>query len=222
MGDYVTFIPNYTGPYISDGKIQSSVEFGKAVPKDELDQLSRLHDSAYAHFGDDLHRTAADAIYNASAKDLAKALPDVAGVLVLYGNKILDFAVNIYEKEKSLGFYGIVLAGIQNEYKVIDYALHGEQAKKDVLAYYQTDPERYNSLYNKQVMPKLGKVIDRIEVQAPISNYDPYTVNLGSQPLQYNPQNNPGKVSGTSVYDPFAFQYASDYRRKKKRRSHLW
>lgn len=222
MGDYVTFIPNYTGPYISDGKIQSSVEFGKAVPKDELDQLSRLHDSAYAHFSDDLHRTAADKLFSESAKDLAKALPDVAGVLVLYGNKIADFAVNLYEKESALGFYGILLAGIQNEYKVIDYMLHGEQAKKDVLAYYQTDPEKNNSLYNKQVAPKLGKMIDRIETQAPISYYDPYTVNLGSQPMQYTPQNNPGKGSGTSVYDPMSFEYASNYRRKRKRRSHLW
>ncbi len=52
--------PNYTGPYISNGKLQESVPFGDKTPKDELDALSRLHDSAYAKWDDRLHRSVAD------------------------------------------------------------------------------------------------------------------------------------------------------------------
>lgn len=80
---------NYTGPYWSDGKIQSSVEFGKSDPQSELDALSRLHDSAYAKFPDAKHREAADKLYNDEAQKLVGKFPHLAGNLVLYGNHIL-------------------------------------------------------------------------------------------------------------------------------------
>ncbi len=53
----------YTGPYWSDGKFQPSVEFGTTLPRTWRAFNSRLHDTAFAHFQDDRHRTAADWIY---------------------------------------------------------------------------------------------------------------------------------------------------------------
>jgi hypothetical protein len=77
---------NYTGPYWSDGKIQPSVEFGESEPQSELDALSRLHDTAYAHYKDRAHREAADAIYAREAKKLVGKFPELAGNVVQYGN----------------------------------------------------------------------------------------------------------------------------------------
>jgi hypothetical protein len=80
------FAGNYTGPYWSDGKIQSSVEFGTTDPQSELDALSRLHDTAYAHYSDRGHREAADLIYAREAKRLGEKYPELIGNIVQYGN----------------------------------------------------------------------------------------------------------------------------------------
>lgn len=80
------FAGNYTGPYWSNGKLQTSVEFGDVEPQSALDQISRMHDTAYAHYPDRAHREAADEIYNRDAKALAGRFPELAGSIVLYGN----------------------------------------------------------------------------------------------------------------------------------------
>ena len=63
---------NYVGPYWSDGKLQSSVEWGTANPIDELDNLARQHDAAYAHWTDRAHREAADKLFADEAQKLKK------------------------------------------------------------------------------------------------------------------------------------------------------
>lgn len=77
---------SYTGPYWSDGKFQESVEFGELDPQSELDYLSYLHDTAYAHYKDSAHREAADQLYNERAKELAGRHPEIIGNIVEYGN----------------------------------------------------------------------------------------------------------------------------------------
>lgn len=39
---------NYLGPYLSDGKFQQSVAFGKSKPKNSIDAAARKHDTFYA------------------------------------------------------------------------------------------------------------------------------------------------------------------------------
>ncbi len=81
---------NYVGPYWSNGKVQNSVEWGDKPALNELDELARKHDAAYAHFKDEKHREAADAIFAADARKLKKK----------YGNKLAEdpqFAANMVE-----------------------------------------------------------------------------------------------------------------------------
>ncbi len=146
---------NYTGPYLSNGKYQSSVEFGDAEPNSRLDALSRLHDSAYAHFEDRNHREAADRIYNKEAKELASQFPQLAGEIVEYGN----FASNSFStliEDTSTGFkyggpfgalLGLVYGGVENLLHLNDTLNHGKEYEKDVLDYYASDPQKGNPRY---------------------------------------------------------------------------
>jgi hypothetical protein len=84
---------NYVGPYWSDGKVQQSVEWGDKPALHELDALARQHDAAYAHYKDERHREAADAIFAAEAKKLKQKYgpkladdPQFAAAMVEYGN----------------------------------------------------------------------------------------------------------------------------------------
>jgi hypothetical protein len=81
---------NYTGPFLSDGKFQSSVAYGKAPPKSMLDRLSRDHDTAYALAKSDLDRRKADKIYYAATRRMSW-FPRFAGDIVLYGNDPMLF-----------------------------------------------------------------------------------------------------------------------------------
>ncbi len=132
--------PNYTGPYISNGKVQTSVEFGDKTPKDALDALSRLHDSAYAKWDDRLHRTVADDIYNKEAKKLIGKFPELAGFLVEYGNWTGRSIANIASGYGSAGFVGALYGGVKNLYDLNDYLINGEKTRKEILKYYETDP----------------------------------------------------------------------------------
>jgi len=130
---------NYTGPYLSDGKLQASVEFGLAEPQSKMDALSRLHDSAYAKFSDDAHRAAADSIYNAEVKKLQGLFPALAGSLVLYGNSTIN-SVNNLVKYASFGLPGIVYGAIKNMIDLNDKMVNGDKYRREVLDYYKTDP----------------------------------------------------------------------------------
>lgn len=129
---------NYTGPYWSDGKLQSSVEFGKSAPLSALDAESRLHDSAYAHYNDVSHRMAADAIYEEHVSKLG-GFAKFAGETVLYGNQTLRAGSNLLEYSK-YGPLGLIAGALINDYYLFDYMNNSDRYKKEVLAYYATDP----------------------------------------------------------------------------------
>lgn len=79
------FQENYTGPYLSDGRFQSSVAYGRAKPKSKLDRLSRKHDTAYALARSDSEKRTADREYYDDTRSMSW-FPRMAGNLVLYGN----------------------------------------------------------------------------------------------------------------------------------------
>ena len=87
-------LPNYTGPYRSDGAWQPSVPFGKSKPKNRLDRLSRMHDTAYYFFKDDpAWLAAADYLY---ARDAAtEQYGAVAGHLVTHFNMASRIAQDV-------------------------------------------------------------------------------------------------------------------------------
>jgi hypothetical protein len=80
---------NYTGAYLSDGKFQPSVAYGKQRPNSELDKFSRFHDTMYARYPDRRHRRAADMWYHDNVPD--DLLSSIAGDLVWYGNRAIGF-----------------------------------------------------------------------------------------------------------------------------------
>jgi hypothetical protein len=139
MGDKYDFVPNYTGPWISNGQFQSSVEFGDRKPKDQLDALSRLHDTAYAKWSDRLHRTVADTIYATEARKLAKKFPELAAFIVQYGNFTKN-SVDTLRETSGYGLPGLIVGGIRNMYHLNDYLMNGDKVKKEILNYYKTDP----------------------------------------------------------------------------------
>lgn len=138
---------NYIGPYWSDGKWQESVEFGLQPALSGVDAASRLHDSAYAHYTDEAHRTAADEIYSATLKKLNEPLSNLADV-PLYGNYIKNRAKEIgsdfvtgFKYFGLLGGLGsLVYNGVKNVVRSNDLIQNGDTYRKDVLAYYATDP----------------------------------------------------------------------------------
>jgi len=129
---------NYTGPYWSDGKLQSSVEFGQSAPLSALDAESRLHDSAYKHYEDLEHRMAADAIYDSRVEKLG-GLAKFAGMAALYGNQTLRAGSNLADYAK-YGPLGLVVGSLINDYHLNDYMMNVDKYKKEILAYYDTDP----------------------------------------------------------------------------------
>lgn len=139
------FAGNYTGPYWSDGKLQPSVEFGTADPQSELDALSRLHDTAYAHYKDRAHREAADEIYEREAKALVGKFPSLAGNMVLHGNylarqaKQLASDTMLFPGLPLVGLGKFALTNLWNANKMV-HGTYLEKEKKDVEALYGRDP----------------------------------------------------------------------------------
>lgn len=138
------FSGNYTGPYWSDGKLQTSVEFGSTDPQSELDKLSRLHDSAYAHYADRGHREAADEIYARDAKLLAGKFPELAGNIVLYGNYAGRQAKQLGADFGSLGPLGLIKFAATNMFNA-NKMIHGtylSKEKGDIERFYSSDPRK--------------------------------------------------------------------------------
>lgn len=178
---------NYTGPYISDGKYQSSVEFGETKPIGEWAAWSRLHDSAFAHFDDYGHRTAANSLYAQRMGELGGTSQQAAAFFVTYGNQIKDSFVQI-AKNTGYGVLGLVYSGAKNTYNLADYVSNEKRYKQEVLDYYRTDPKLGNPDYDPIAMrsgPRQdrgvalaqGKGIDLIKGKA----YDePGSKNMGN------------------------------------------
>lgn len=147
---------NYTGPYWSDGKLQSSVEFGRTPPGSALDAESRLHDSAYAHYNDTQHRIAADYIYNEHLANLGST-EAIVGETVFIGNQVLRAGAGIVSDFLSYGPLGLVTGAVKDAYYVADYALNHNKYEKEVLDYYKTDPGWIRSMDESNNQVSEGK-----------------------------------------------------------------
>jgi len=188
---------NYTGPFWSDGKVQTSVPFGEAEVKSKLDALSRLHDTAYATYQDAGHRKAADSIYNKEANKLRGLYPHLAGDLVVYGNHASDALSNL-ATASSTGLLGLVYGGIKNMYNLNDYMINERKYKKDIEDLYAKDP-----MLTVQTVPRerMNKYHD---------------ANPGS--VYVTPKKQIALENAASQAVDRHFQYFSDV--KKKRRKH--
>lgn len=131
--------PNYTGPYRSNGKFQTSVEFGDKIPIDQLDALSRLHDTAYARYDDYGHRVAADIIYNNEAKKLNGVGP-LAGLAVTYGNQLLRSGTSLGKGVLTAGPIGGLFSAVKNLRDIADLTTNIDKYTKDILELYAQDP----------------------------------------------------------------------------------
>lgn len=135
---------NYTGPYWSDGKLQSSVIFGDAMPLSNLDAQSRLHDTAYATYGKDdwQHRTAADYVYYQRVKNLG-VVGEVAGNAVLYGNQLLRSGSQLVGSiSNPVNLPSIVFGGVTNGLRLNDWSNNKTKYITDVISLYENDPHR--------------------------------------------------------------------------------
>lgn len=146
---------NYVGPYWSNGQIQESVEWGDKEPIDELDELARQHDAAYARFKDRPRREAADLIFATEARKLNRKLggaltsdPRFAAAMVEYGNyagrQVAKLASDVGSGFKlGLGpLAGVLKFGVDN-IREMNQRVHGTHLRKEleqVRAFYNTDP----------------------------------------------------------------------------------
>ncbi len=149
---------NYVGPYWSNGKLQESVEWGDKPALNELDELARQHDAAYAHFKDERHREAADAIFADGAEKLKKKYgsklaenPQFAAAMVRYGNHTKRQFAKLAKSGMfipGLAPLAIFKYGYDN-FKEMNARIKGTHLKaerSDVEQFFKTDP----SLKRKQ------------------------------------------------------------------------
>jgi len=144
---------NYTGPYWSDGKVQPSVEFGTADPKTDLDKLSRLHDTAYAHYKDRAHREAADAIYAEEARKLVGKFPHLAADVVQYGNYTGRQASKLASDIGKFSF----IPGLGPVYGMAKFAIGNIKDSQSRIngTYLQKERAAVQALYSRDPMPHL-------------------------------------------------------------------
>lgn len=222
---------NYTFPYWSDGKIQESVEFGRKAPLSALDVQSRLHDSAYAHYKDLVHRMAADSIYSANVEKLG-GFAKFAGQAVVYGNQTLRAAGNLLEYAK-YGPLGLIVGSVVNDYYLFDYMNNSEKYKKEVLAYYATDPG-WEGRGETPTSDGKGVVSETPTNETPASDDTHVTRRFVTGDTQSNPtapivdypRVDPQGSSRVfaheahEVYDPYPVNYRRGGRRRKKKIRH--
>lgn len=149
---------NYTGPWWSNGQFISSVEFGPEIAKSALDELSRLHDSAYNKFsGDENMLEAADMWYYDHAILISGKFPKLAAIVVNYGNyavrRATSLAKNIALGFRTAGPAGVIFALVGTTVKnIIDLQnkIDMKESKKKnkyierLEQYYRTDPNTDN------------------------------------------------------------------------------
>jgi hypothetical protein len=203
-------VNNYTGPYWSDGKLQSSVEFGKTPPGSALDAESRLHDSAYAHFDDVYHRIAADYIYNEHVENLGfkEAL---IGSAVMIGNQVVRAGANIGEQFLNYGPLGLIVGAVEDAYATADYAINHDKYEQEVKDYYATDPG---------YLGQQGKSVE-IDIERKGGGDAPKVKSLMPGATRLNPTNTSSvpQAPALLVYDPYSTdQFYRGRRLKKKHR----
>jgi hypothetical protein len=173
----------YTGPFISNNKFQTSVMFGDQAPLGVRDSNSRLHDTSYAYFGDDMTgKMAADSIYN-KRQSVLPGINPLIGNVVQYGNALGRSASNIVghgsEGFRLAGlpgaFLGLVYGGAENAVQLYDYVLHGDEKKKEILELEKSDPypdNQIETLHNVESLRRskgiLRKRDESLKVEVPL------------------------------------------------------
>ncbi len=142
---------NYTGPYISDGKFQTSVAFGKTQPANELDRLSRLHDTAYSVYTDPSYLMAADAMYADEAGKLEGKLPAVAATAVKQGNMAINGFNRLGKNVLTFGPLGLIKTAVENIWDASHYIDNEKSIKKNIKHMYNSDPVTFPILTDEGV-----------------------------------------------------------------------
>lgn len=234
---------NYLGPYISDGKFQTSVQYGKTRPSDYLDAQARLHDSAYATFKDYGRRRASDSLFSERTKGESLVGAVSAGA-VGYGNQIISAGSNLLGKT---GLAGLIVGGATNMFELHDYMINESKYKKEVLAHYESDPYRDDPDYHNFTSKIPGVISPKASIQSAGKTAKPPNAANGEQVKTglasvsalgggsiSNDEYSGGRVNNgssfnssnsctTRVYDPW---HCSAVRKKPKGRKHrkgtLW
>lgn len=170
IGEGGLYNQNYTGPYISDGKFQESVEFGEAEALDYLDYLSRMHDSAYAKYHDDDHREAADIMYAREAEKIKKLFPQFAARAVAEGNYASRTVLRHYSPTSMIGamalkaglgtlaggLVGLTVQGVRNILQANQMAngTYRKDEMEEIEKYYRKDPhrEKYLDKFSAEIL----------------------------------------------------------------------
>jgi hypothetical protein len=211
--------PNYTGPYISDGKFQSSVEFGQTPPKDALDAISRLHDSAYAHWDDSQHRRAADIIYAKEAAKIDDSLAGIAGFSVLYGNQILRSTENLLGLSTyptPLNLVKVVYGGAKNLYDLIDYVQNERRYQQDVREFYDIDPGWMSTTAIRQA-EVVEPFLENYQREELIVEPDHFIYNNVGLGLEYKPEVG-GGANETNYIQTWPRKLKRNKRKRKSKR----
>lgn len=226
---------NYTGPYWSDGKIQESVEFGDAPVMSELDRLSRLHDTAYAHYKDAKHREAADLIYAREAKKLG-ASDRAIGDAVQYGNYAARGANKLLDNVSTGSAFGplgmaagavyTAVGNIVDSQKRIDGTYLAKEIG-DVQSLYDRDPWNLRPTEKVQLSNRgkeltewtsstLGRA--RAMARAALAKTQDEVSRLAKNPVIHNPTRIvPEHESQTHIVLPNGVRLKRKKRRKSKR-----
>ncbi len=202
---------NYTGPYWSDGKLQSSVEFGKTPPGSALDAESRLHDSAYAHFDDVYHRIAADYIYNENVEKLGSK-GALIGSAVMIGNQVVRAGVNIGKEFLNYGPLGLIVGAVEDAYVIADYAINHDKYEREVQEYYATDPG-FGPVDGNVVEIREPRGVDKVPIVAGLST-------AGGDNRVRQTANTKADRTPILVYNPYQTDSFSRRRRLKNKRNY--
>jgi len=196
----------YTGMYLSDGKFQSSVVFGKTAPNSQLDALSRLHDTAYAYYPDKAHRRVADRLYKEAANKLGDKFADLAGEAVTKGNSFLGGASNLAMASTAGSIFGSIGSLVTNTAKNIfslnDQLQNEDKYEKDILNLFSTDPFKgndeyyYDGMYSQKETQ--GQRLDRLAASSKLPGISEIPVSM-EPPQRLQTHELP---SEEPVYDP--------------------
>jgi hypothetical protein len=141
---------NYTGPYWSNGQIQSSVPFGDADPIDEVGIQSRLHDTAYHVFQDQPHREAADWIYRHNVGLISGGKARLVGDAPFFFNSLETY--EDFLLITPLAIPTLVGHYVERENRASQISSGAlQQEIKDVLKLYDSDPLKMR--WHNKVVP---------------------------------------------------------------------
>lgn len=189
---------NYTGPYWSNGRFQSSVEFGDAPPIDDVGVQSRLHDTAFAHFGDARHRTAADWIYYQNLQKVPGVKSSVVRALPFYGNLASAGHVSgLFSPLSPIAVFDYLLR-VHRTSKEIKSGGYAKEIA-DVLNLYKTDPYKMGLAASVPIMYQQLRGSRKEQPADWLNPPGPISGDVGQLPKQAWPDNPSQEVPGTDL-----------------------